>query len=111
MSVLMNEGRRRIFFGIWVRKSRAQPCHYRHGPCQLSGFLGGLYGMVRHGHASAGTASAKVVAFLSLIFFVFLNRARIITIQNNLKQRKTNKIKAIKCVGCLPRSARLESLA
>jgi len=32
-------------------------------------------------------------------------------LQNNLKQQKTNKIKAIKCVGCLPRSLRLESLA
>ena len=32
-------------------------------------------------------------------------------LQNKLKQHKTNKIKAIKHVGCLPRSARLKSLA
>jgi len=32
-------------------------------------------------------------------------------LQNKLKQHKTNKIKAIQLVGCLPRSARLKLLA
>ena len=39
-------------------------------------------------------------------FFVFLNLARTITYKTT-----ENKQKAIKCVGCLPRSARLKSLA
>ena len=39
-------------------------------------------------------------------FFVFLNLARTITYKI-----PENKQKAIKCVGCLPRSARLKSLA
>jgi len=57
-----------------------------HGPCQASG------------HAR-------------LNFLHFLESCLDNYQQNNLKQLKTNKIKAIKLVGCLPRSARLKSLA
>ena len=45
------------------------------------------------------------------IFFRFFASYLDKYLQNNLKQRKANKIKVIKYVGCLPRSARLESLA
>jgi len=47
--------------------------------------------------------------FLAQFLFRFLESCSDNYQQNNLKI--TNKIKAIKCVGCLPRSARLESLA
>ena len=43
--------------------------------------------------------------------FIFLESYSDNYLQNNLKQRKTNKTKAVKCVGCLPRSARLRSLS
>jgi len=85
--------------------------------------------VVGHGRATTGTGRAKLLALLalgvvkssttvprfwrfgSIFFFRFLESVFANYLQNNLKQRKTNKIKAIKCVGCLPRSARLESLA
>jgi len=65
---------------------QARPCHCRHGPCHFFGIF-------------------------RLNFFRFLESVSDNYLQNNLKQQKTNKIKAIKCVGCLPRSTRLESLA
>jgi len=68
-----------------LRHSQAWSCHCRHGPCQCSGHP-------------------------RLNFFRFLESCSDNYLQNNLKQKKSNKIKAIKCVGCLPRSARLESL-
>jgi len=34
--VFENEGRRRKNFGKWWPRSRAQSCHCKHGPCQLS---------------------------------------------------------------------------
>jgi len=56
-----------------------------------------------------GTGRASLLAFWAqnIFFSVFLNLAR------TIKQLKTtkNRQKAIKCVGCLPLSARLESLA
>jgi len=66
--------------------------------------MGSGFGTMWHGRA-------KQLDVLGLIFFRFLESLMDNYLQNNLKQRKTNKIKAIKCVGCLPRSARLESLA
>jgi len=68
-----------------ARHGQARPCHCRHGPCQASGILGSN-------------------------FFLF---SWILLEQLPTKQLKTkeNKQKAIKCVGCLPRSARLKSLA
>jgi len=38
-------------------------CHYRHGPCQVTGVLGLLAWQVRHGRATAGTGRGKVLAF------------------------------------------------
>jgi len=88
MSVLKIEGRRRKKNWYMVHRSRAQPCHCRavqtfwslgmvgHEPCQGSGIP-------------------------RLNFFRFLESCLDNYLQNNLKQRKTNKIKAIKCVGCL----------
>jgi len=55
----------------------------RHGPCQASGILGSKF-----------------------FFSIFLNLARTITYKTTKNKQKT-----IKCVGCLPQSARLESLA
>ena len=69
-----------------ARHSQARPCHFKHGPCQ--GF----------GHPR-------------LNFFRFLESCLDNYLQKNLKQQKTNKIKAVKCEGCLPRSARFKSLA
>jgi len=73
-------------FGGLVWHGQARPYNCRHGPCHLSDIF-------------------------RLIFFRFLESCSDNDLQNNLKQQKTNKIKTIKCVGCLPRSARLESLA
>jgi len=98
----------------------------------------GIWGLgVGHGRATTGTGRANLLAFLDfgkawdgtavplkaravpsfwhfgLNFFIFrvLKSCSNNYLQNNLKQTKTNKQKAIKCVGCLPRSDRLESLA
>ena len=71
----------------WVLQGQAWPCAHRHGLCQVSGILG------------------------SILFFRFLESCLDNYLQNNLKQHKTNKIKAIKLMGCLPRSALLKSLA
>jgi len=111
MFVLKNEGRRREKIRYMACRGRARPCHYRHGPCQGSGFWGFLW-------AWSGTTvplQARVVPsfwhwapnfFSSPFSWILLG-------QLPTKQLKTtkNKQKAIKCVGCLPRSARLESLA
>jgi hypothetical protein len=69
-------------------KTLARPCQIQHGPCQHS-----------------GQRDFKI--------FHFLDFSRIILGQLPTKQIKTkkNKTKAIKCVGCLPRSALLMSLA
>ena len=69
-------------------KTLARPCQIQHGPCQHS-----------------GQRDFKI--------FHFLDFSRIILGQLPTKQLKTkkNKTKAIKCVGCLPRSALLMSLA
>jgi len=72
--------------GWFLARSQARSCYHRHGPCQASG------------HARLN--------FLHF-FASYLDKY----LQNKLKQHKTNKIKAIKLVGCLPRSARLKSLA
>jgi len=85
-----------------------------------------------HGHATTGTGRANLLEnegffFLKEFFFfgcggfgfwsTTSNFFRFFAsyldkyLQNKLKQHKTNKIKAIKLVGCLPRSAHLKSLA
>jgi len=97
---------------IWFMgaRSRARPCHCRHGPCQLSGIGGWFgYGQARPCHHWHGPCQGSGIPRLN--FLRFLESCLDNYLQNNLKQRKTNKIKVIKCVGCLPRSARLESLA
>jgi len=53
------------------------------------------FGQVRHGRA-------RFLDILGSIFFHFLESCSDNYVQNNLKQQKTNKIKAIKPVGCLP---------
>jgi len=65
-----------------------------------------------HGRATTGTGRAKLLVKLDkkkylFVFSSFLDNY----LQNKLKQHKTNKIKAIKLMGCLPRSALLTSLA
>jgi surface polysaccharide O-acyltransferase-like enzyme len=64
-----------------------------------------------HGRANLSTGRANILVTGASKFSVFLESYLDNYLQNNLKQRKTNKTKAIKCVGCLPRSARLMSLA
>jgi len=64
-----------------------------------------------HGRATTGTGCAKLLVILGSIFFIFFASYLDKYLQNKLKQHKTNKIKAIKLVGCLPRSACLKSLA
>jgi len=77
-------------------QARAVPTFWRKGRF--------WFGQVRHG-------SCQVSGILGSIFFVFLNHARTITYKTIENNEKTNKTKAIKLVGCLPRSARLKSLA
>ena len=99
MLVLKNEWRRRKKIDIW-----------RLGVCQASGVLG----MCKAWGGMAVPLQAQVVPSfwhlrlkkISLFSWILLG-------QFPTKQLKTNKNKqkAIKCVGCLPRSARLESLA
>jgi len=98
----------------WRMKEEEEKKNCKWGPrsrarlCQLSGVL---LALAWQGQASTGTDRAKVLAFLCSIFCRFLESWSDNYLERNLKQRKTNKIKAIKCVGCLPRSTRLESLA
>jgi hypothetical protein len=66
---------------------------------------------IGHGRANLGTGRAYLLDTGASKFSTFLESYLDNYLQNNLKQRKTNKTKAIKCVGCLPRSARLKSLA
>jgi len=49
MFVLKNEGRRREKIRYMMCRGRARPCHYRHGPCQLTG----IFRFVGHGQARA----------------------------------------------------------
>jgi len=85
----------------------ALPCHYRHGPCQLTE----NWGLARHGvaracHCRHGRCQASGPLGSKVFFLCFLESCSDNYLQNNLKQTKT-----IKCVGCLARSARLKSLA
>ena len=102
MCVVKNErGRRKQKLGIWgvgVGHGRATTGT---GRANLLEFLG-LSGMVRHGPCQG----SGILGSNFFFFSVFLNLARRITYKTN-----KNKQKAIKCVGYLPRSARLESLA
>jgi len=73
MFVLKNEGKRREKIRYMGCRSRARPCHYRHRPCQGSGFLG--FGM-----ASQARAVPSFWHFrLKFFFSVFLNLAQTIT--------------------------------
>jgi len=73
-------------------------------------FCVNTYPGVAHGRANIGTGRASFLDVLGSIF-CFFESYMDNYLRNNLKQQKTNKIKAIKCMGCLPRSAYLESLA
>ena len=102
------EGKKKL--GIWCVEVRHGRATTGTGRAKLLDICG-LEGMVRHGRATTGTGRAKVLAVLAQNFFLrFLESCSNNYLQNNLKQTK-NKQKAIKCVGCLPRSARLKSLA
>jgi len=62
-------------------RGRAWPCHYKHGPCQLTGVFGFWQGMGWHGRATAGMSLAKLLAVWAQkkIFSFFLNLARTIS--------------------------------
>jgi len=82
MLVLKNEGRRRKKNRYMKARVRARPCHYRHGPCQLTGVFWFWQGMGWHGRATAGTGRAKLLAVWAQFFFsssFFLNLARTIS--------------------------------
>jgi len=104
MFVLENERRRRNFFLVYgcigVGHGRAT---VGTGRANLLDF-GGWFGMVRHG-------PCHLSGIFRLNFFRFLELCSDNYLQNNLKQRKNKQNKSDYCVGCLPRSARLESLA
>jgi len=89
------------FCGIWVPEVRHGRATTGTGCAKLLE-LWLWSGMVRHGRAIAGTGRASFLAFSGSIFSRFLELCSDNYLQNNLKQQKTNKIKAIKCVGCLP---------
>jgi len=82
------------FFFAWMK---ARPCHHRHGPCHH-----------RHGPCHHRHRPCQPSGFWGLKIFLFLESVLDDYLQNNEKQTKR---KAIKCVGCLPRSALLMSLA
>jgi len=79
MFVLKNEGRRREKIRYMRVRGLARPCHYRHGPCQASGFCGcARHGQARPWHCRHGPCQASGI-FGSIFFPVFLNLARTIT--------------------------------
>ena len=81
-----------FFFGKWGPRSRARPCHYRHGPCQSSGFLGfGMASQARACHCRHGPCQASGILGSKIIFLRFLESCSDHYLQNNLKQQKTNK--------------------
>jgi len=94
----------------------AGPTYWNLGSLQGMGWHGRATLSTGHaiagtGHVVAGTGRAKLLASQAQNFFSrFLESCSDNFLQNNLKQT-SNKIKAIKYVGGLPRSARLESLA
>jgi len=99
----MREDKKKNFF-FFKKKKKIFLLMGWHGPCQPYGkrmvFFSFKDGCGGFGFWSM--ASKKFRFFAS-----YLDKY----LQNKLKQHKTNKIKAIKLVGCLPRSARLKSLA
>ena len=104
--------------GLWVvneEEGKKFLCYrqqdIRHGRANLLEFCIGFGLNIWHGRASLSTGRANLLVLGASKFFTFLESYLDNYLQNNLKQRKTNKTKAIKCVGCLPRSARLMSLA
>ena len=92
MLVLKNEGRRRKKNRYMKARVRARPCHYRHGPCQLTGVFWFWQGMGWHGRATAGTGRAKFLAFQAqkVVFLRPLESVSDNNLQNNLKQTKSN---------------------
>jgi len=92
MLVLKNEGRRRKKIRYMEVKGRARLCHYRHGPCQLTGFLGVMQGMGWHGRATQARAVPSFWHFGLQIFFLlrFLESCSDNYLQNNLKQTKSD---------------------
>ena len=86
----MKEEERKKIRYMMVR-GLASPCHYRHGPCQASGFCGcARHGQARPCHCRHGPCQASDILG-SNFFFRFLESCSDNYLQNNLKQTKTNK--------------------